>query len=48
MSERMVIGEELRAWHCLASVFGFCLVFVFCLFFNDLVFDGPENALEEC
>jgi len=28
--------------------FGFCLLFVFCLFFNGLVFDGRDNALEEC
>jgi hypothetical protein len=46
MSGRMVVWEELRAWHGLASVF--CLLFVFCLFFNGLVFDGRDNALEEC
>ena len=28
--------------------FGFCRLFVFSLFFNGLVFDGRDNALEEC
>jgi len=46
MSRRMVVWEELRAWHGLASVF--CLLFVFCRFFKGLVFDGRDNALEEC
>jgi len=46
MSGRMVAWEELRAWHCLASVF--CLLFVFRQFFNDLVFDGRDNSLEQC
>jgi len=46
MSQRMVVWEEIRAWHGLASVF--CLLFVFRLFFNGLVFDGRANALEEC
>jgi uncharacterized iron-regulated membrane protein len=45
MSRRMVVWEELRALHGLASVF--CLLFVFCLFFNGLVVDGRYNALEE-
>jgi len=44
MSGRMVVWEELRAWHDLASVF--CLFSV--CFFNGLVFDGRDNALEEC
>ena len=30
----------------LASVF--CLLFVFCVFFNGLGCDGHDNALEEC
>jgi len=42
----MVISEELRAWHGLALVF--CLLFVFGLSFNGLVFDRCDNALEEC
>jgi len=41
----MVIWEELRAWHGLGSVF--CHLVVFGLFFNGLVFDGRDNALEE-
>ena len=28
--------------------FGLCLLFVLCLFFKDLVFDGHDNTLEEC
>jgi len=44
MRGRIVISEELRAWHDLASVF--CLLFIFSLFFNGLVFDGCDNALE--
>jgi hypothetical protein len=44
MSGRMVVWEELRAWHDLASVF--CLFSV--CFFNGLVFDRRDNALEEC
>ena len=43
MSGRMVVWE-LRAWHSLASVF---YLFAVC-FFNSLVFDGRDNALEEC
>jgi len=43
MSGRMVICKELRAWHSLASVF---CVFSVC-FFNGLVFDGCDNALEQ-
>jgi hypothetical protein len=41
-------GAQGMAW------FGFCLLssvfylLVFCLFFNGLVFDGRDNALEEC
>ena len=46
MSGRMVVWEELRAWHNLASVF--CLLFVFSLFVSSLVFDRCDNALEEC
>ena len=46
MSGRMVVWEELRSWDGLASVF--CLLFVLCLFFNGLVFDRRDNALEEC
>ena len=34
MSRRMVGWEELRAWHGFGSVF--CLLFVFCLFFQWL------------
>jgi len=44
MSRRMVVWEELRAWHDLASVFR---LFSVC-FFNGLVFDGRDNTLEEC
>ena len=46
ISGRMVIWEELRTWHDLASVF--CLLLVWCLLFYGLVFYGRNNGLEEC
>jgi len=46
MSGIMVVWEELRAWHVLASVF--CLLFDFCTVFNSLVFYRHDHALEEC
>jgi hypothetical protein len=46
MSRRIVICEESRAWHGLASVF--CLLSVFYLCFNGCVFVGRDNTLEEC
>jgi hypothetical protein len=48
MSRCHLGGAQGMAW------FGFCLLssvfylLVFCLFFNGLVFDGRDNALEEC
>jgi len=33
-SRRMVIWENLTAWHGLASAFAFCLQYVCCLFFS--------------
>jgi hypothetical protein len=46
MNGIMVVWKEVRAWRDLASVFS--LLYVVCLFSNGLVFDGRDNALEEC
>jgi len=34
--------------HGMVVTSDFCLLFVFCLFFDGLVFDGHDIALEEC
>jgi hypothetical protein len=44
ISGRMVIWEELRTWHSVAFVF---YRFAVC-FGYGLVFDRPDNTLEEC